>query len=141
MAVTPNSVVTVQTPKNGKVQIANGDAQAQKTIYTGGAAGSKVTGLLLQSTDTSARDVQISITNGGTSFPLGTVTVPIGAGNAGTVPSVNALNSAQLPGLPLDSDGNPYIFLISGDTLTVSSLSTVTAAKLITASVVGVGDF
>ncbi len=141
MAVTPNSVVTAQTPKNGRVQIANADAQAQKTVYTAGANGSKVTGLIAQSTDTSARDVQVSITNGGTSYPLGTVAVPIGAGNSGTVPSVNLINATQMPGIPVDSDGNPYLLLQSGDTLTVSALTTVTAAKLITVSVLDVGDF
>jgi hypothetical protein len=142
MATTPNSVITAQTPKNGKVQIANGDASAQKTVYTGGANASKIVSLILQSTDTSARDVQVSITNGGTSYPIGTVTVPIGAGNSGSVPSVNALNNTQIPGLPLDSDGNPYILLASAsDTLTVSALTTVTSGKLITANAVAAGDF
>lgn len=130
-----------QTPKNGKVQIANADAQNQKTVYTGGANGSKIHGLMFQSTDTSGRDVQISITNGGTSYPLGTVTVPAGAGNAGNTPSVNGFNSTQLPGLPLDSDGNPEILLLSAsDTLTVSALTTVTSGKLITAIAIG-ADF
>jgi hypothetical protein len=142
MAFTQNTDATfVRQPQNGKVQIANADAQAQKTVYTAGASGSKVTSLVAQSTDTSARDVQISITNGGTSFPLGVVTVPIGAGNSGSVPAVNLLNAAELPGLALDSDGNPYIHLISGDTLTVSALTTVTAAKLITVIAATAGDF
>jgi hypothetical protein len=140
MAVTANSIITAQAANRGHVQIANADAQAQKTVYTAGANGSLLRGLLLQSTDTSGRDVQISITNSGTSYPLGTVTVPAGAGNSGSVPSVNALNSAQLPGLPLDTNGNPTLFLVSGDTLTVSALSTVTAAKLITASAIEAGD-
>jgi hypothetical protein len=140
MAVTPTPVFP-QKPNRGLVQIAPADTQAQKTVYTGGAAGSKITGLIAQSTDISARDVQISITNGATSYPLGTVTVPIGAGNAGTVPSVNLLNAAQLPGIPKDADGNPYIFLASAsDTLTVSALTTVTAAKLITVTAI-VADF
>ena len=140
MAATANSIISAQAINRGHVQIATADAQNQKTVYTAGVNGSIVRGLILQSTDTSARDVQISITTGGVSFPLGTVTVPIGAGNSGSVPSVNALNSAQLPGLPVDSFGNPCIALISGDTLTVSALSTVTTAKLITASVIEGGD-
>jgi hypothetical protein len=142
MAFTQNIAATfAKQPQNGKVQIANADAQNQKTVYTAGASGSKVTALIAQSTDTSARDVQVSITNGGTSYPLGTISVPIGAGNSGTVPSVNPLNSSQLPGIAVDSDGNPYLHLISGDTLTVSALSTVTAAKLITVTAATVGDF
>lgn len=142
MTFAQNTVPTfAKQPQNGKVQIANADAQNQKTIYTAGANGSKVTALIAVSTDTSARDVQISITNGGTSFPLGTVSVPAGSGNSSSVTSVNLLNPAVLAGLAFDSDGNPYIHLISGDTLTVSALSTVTTAKLITVSAPSVGDF
>lgn len=137
MATAP---VFVGTPKNGKVQIANADASAQKTVYTAGASGSKVVSLNLQSTDTSSRDVQVSITNGGTSYPLGTLTVPANSGNTGSVVSINALTPGFLAGLPVDADGNPYLLLVSGDTLTVSALTTVTAAKLITA-VAMAGDF
>lgn len=142
MTFVQNTTPTVaKQPQNGKVQIANGDAQAQKTVYTAGANGSKVTSLGFVSTDTAPRDVQISITNGGTSYPIGTVTVPIGAGNSGTVPSVDGFNSGQLPQLKFDSDGNPYIHLVSGDTLTVSALTTVTTAKFITATAATVADF
>jgi hypothetical protein len=140
MAVTATPALP-QKPNNGKVQIANADAQAQKTVYTGGANGTKIAALVAQSTDTSARDVQISITNGGTSYPLGTVTVAIGAGNSGAVASQNMLVPSAIPGLPIDSDGNPYIFLASAsDTLTVSALTTVTAAKLITVTAIA-ADF
>lgn len=141
MAFTQNTTPTLaKQPQNGKVQIANADAQTQKTVYTAGASGSKIVGLGFVSTDTSARDVQVSITNGGTSYPIGTITVPIGAGNSGTVPSVT-WNLQQFPNLPIDSDGNLFVILISGDTLTVSALTTVTTAKLITVTAVAVGDF
>ncbi len=141
MAFTQNSVPTlVKQPQNGKVQIANADAQNQKTVYTAGASGSKVAALIAVSTDTSARDVQVSITNG-SSFPLGTVSVPAGAGNSSSVTSVNLLDPTRLVGLSYDSDGNPFIFLISGDTLTVSALSTVTSGKTITVTAPAVGDF
>lgn len=140
MAVTSTPVFP-QTPKNGKVQIANADAQTQKTVYTGGANGSKIHGLIFVSTDTSNRDVQISITNGGTSFPIGTVSVVAGAGNASGTPSVNGFNTVNLVGLPVDSDGNPEILLLSAsDTLTISALTTVTSGKLITATCFG-ADF
>ena len=142
MAFTQNiSPTFVKQPQNGKVQILPADASAQKTVYTAGASGSKVTSLNAVSTDTVARDVQVSITNAGTSYPIGTVTVPIGAGNSGTVASVNMLDITKLVGLALDSDGNPELLLISGDTLTVSALTTVTAAKAITIIAAAVGDF
>ena len=142
MSFVQNSVATlIRQPQNGKVQIANADGQNQKTVYAAGANGSKVTALIATSSDTSARDVQISITNGGTSYPLGTISVPIGAGNSSAAVSVNLLNSTALPGIAIDSDGNPYIHLVSGDTLTVSALSTVTSGKLITVTAATVGDF
>jgi hypothetical protein len=142
MSFTQNSVATlIRQPQNGKVQIANADAQNQKTVYTGGGNGSKVSSLIAVSSDTSARDVQVSITNGGTSYPLGTVSVVAGAGNSSGVNSVNLLDPTRLLGLALDSDGNPYIFLVSGDTLTVSALTTVTSGKLITVNAPVVADF
>lgn len=132
MAVTATPVFP-QTPKNGKVQIANADAQNQKTVYTGGANGSKIHGLILTSNDSSlAHDIQISITNGGTSFILGTVSVPINAGTVSGTPSVNGFAASALVGLPLDSDGNPEILLLSAsDTLTVSAVVTVTSGKTV----------
>jgi hypothetical protein len=142
MAFTQNNLATlIRQPQNGKVQIANADGQTQKTVYTAGPNGSKVSSLIAVSSDTAARDVQVSITNAGTSFPLGTVAVPIGAGNSSSVPSVNMLDPTRLVGLAYDSDGNPFIHLVSGDTLTVSALTTVTAAKLVTVSAPTVGDF
>lgn len=142
MAFTQNTTGTfVKQPQNGKIQIANADGSNQKTVYTAGASGSKVIALMAVSTDTSNRDVQVSITNGGTSYPLGTVLVPAGSGNSSAVASVNLLTSVALSGLPLDSDGNACIHLVSGDTLTVSALTTVTSGKLITVSAPAVGDF
>lgn len=142
MPFTQNTTPTFpKQPQNGKVQIANADASNQKTVYTAGGSGSKVTALIAVSTDTSARDVQVSITNGGTSYPLGTVSVPIGAGNSSAANAVDLLNLLNLPGLPVDSDGNHYLHLISGDTLTASAQSTVTSGKLVTINAPTVADF
>ena len=142
MSFTQNTTPTVvKQPQNGKVQIANADAQTQKTVYAAGGNGSKITSLIAVSSDTSARDVQISITNGGTSYPIGTVSVAAGAGNSSGTNNINMLNGTNIQGLPVDSDGNPYIHLISGDTLTVSALTTVTSGKLITVTAATAGDF
>jgi hypothetical protein len=130
-----------QSVKNGKIQIANGDGQNQKTVYTAATNGDKVTSLIAVSTDTSNRDVQVSITNGGTSYPLGTISVVAGAGNTSGVNSVNMLDPTHLVGLAQDSDGNYYIQLVTGDTLTVSALATVTSGKLITVTAPTVTSF
>lgn len=137
MAVTATPVFP-QTPKSSKVQILNADASNLKTAYTGGSNGSKITGLIAASTDTSARDVQIGITNGGTFFILYTVSVPIGAGTVAGTPPVDLLN---VTGLPIDNDGQKYLYLQSAsDTLQVKALTTVTTAKEIDINAIG-SDF
>lgn len=119
------------TPKNSKVQIANADASGLKTVVTGATNGTKVVSLIAASDDTAARDVTWGVTRGGTFHPLGTKTIPITAGTIAATPPVNLMDPAIVPGLPVDNDGNPYVFLESGDTLQAKSLTTVTSAKLI----------
>jgi len=138
MTATP---VFPQTVKSYKVQILNADASNLKTIATGGSNGSKIVSLNAASTDTSNRDVQIGVTNGGTFYILGTVTIIAASGTAGGTPAIDLLRSGMIPGLPLDSDGNPFIFLASSsDTLQAKSLATVTTAKEIDLNAFG-ADF
>jgi hypothetical protein len=126
-----------QKPKNGNITIVNADASGLKTVYTGGADGSKIVGLLVASDDTSARDVQWGITVGAVFYPLGTVSIPITAGTIAATPMVNLLDLTKSPGLPIDSDGNPYVFLASASyTLQIKALTTVTAAKTISVSAI-----
>lgn len=119
------------TPKNSKVQIANADASGLKTVATGATLGSKVVALFAASDDTTARDVTFGVTKSGTFYPLGTKTVPITAGTVAGTPAVNLFDPSIVPGLPVDNDGQPYLFLETGDTLQAKSLTTVTSAKLI----------
>lgn len=141
MAFTQNTKPTFPfQPQAFTVNIANADAQAQKVGYTAGANGSKIIAVIATSTDSAARDIQMSRTNGGTSYPLGTKNVAITAGTVTGTPAVNLLDPTVEVGLPIDSDGNPFLYLISGDTLTFSALTTVTTAKLISITVIAV-DF
>lgn len=135
MAVT-NTPVFVQTPKNTQITIVNADASGQKVVCTAGSNGAKVTALQLCSDDTSARVIQLLIKRSGTSILVGSVNVPTLAGTDGTTVAVNALNSTMLPGLPIDNDGQRYIFLESGDTLEIKSTTTVTAAKTVSATAI-----
>lgn len=134
------SATFVGTPKNGKVQVLPADTSSLKTIVTAGSSGSKVVALIAASDDTSARDVEFGITNGGTFYPLGTKTIPITAGTVAGAPSVNLLDPSIIPGLPVDNDGNPYLLLVSGDTLQAKTLTTVTTAKAVSLTAV-YGDF
>lgn len=129
MSATP---AFVATPNTGLVQIVPADASAQKTLFTAGASGAKVTSVSVVSDDTAARVLQLSVLRGGTNYPIATVNVPIGSGSDGTIVSIDMLNTTISPWLPIDNDGEAYLILKSGDVLQVKSLTTVTAAKTIT---------
>ena len=132
MAFTQNTLLTlVKQPRRGLIQIVNADASANKTVVTAGANGSKVVSLLATSTELTAnnRDLQVSVIRSATVYILATITVPFSAGFTAAVPApINLL--VNIP-LPVDNDGQRYLFLESGDTLVVASLTTVTAAKTI----------
>lgn len=130
MAVSYNPVFP-QTPKVSMTTIANGDGTTAKTLVTAGSNGTKVVALQICSDDTSARVVQIGVTRSATFTLLGSVNVPTLAGTDGTTPAVNGHSLVYNPGLPLDNDGETYIFLQSGDTLQVKTTTTVTAAKTV----------
>jgi hypothetical protein len=132
----------IKQPQNGKLQLTNSNtAGAFATLYTGGSNGSKITSILAMTTDTVAHDLQIAITNGGVSYVLGTIAVPAGSGNtSGTLP-VNLLDPTKLLGLALDSDGNPYILLQSGDTLTINPVVVVSSTKVVNIVAATAGDF
>lgn len=126
MAVT-NTPAFPQTPKGGHVTVVNADGTGNKTVITAGSNGSKVVALMAASNDSAAHDSVVSIVRGGTTYVLGVVNVPAGAGASSGVPCTDLL--AGLVGLPLDADGQKYLFLESGDTLVVSMAVAVTAAK------------
>lgn len=130
MAFTQNVFPTLpKQPRKGLIQILPADTTTQKTVITAGANGNKVVNLTASSTDTAAHDIQVAIVRSATTYILATTTVPITAGFVAGTPPVDLL--ALIPNLPRDQDGQPYLFLESGDTLVVSALVTVTAAKII----------
>jgi len=134
MSSSPSFAVT---PKAGLVQIVNADASNQKSVLAAGASGTKVTGLLVSSDDTSARVLQISILRSAVNYVLGSVSVPAASGTDGSTPALDLLKSTLIPGLPVDNDGQHYLLMESGDTLQVKSLATVTSAKTIHVAAIG----
>jgi len=137
MSFSPNTTPTfTKQPRIGLAQIANADASNLKTLVTAGANGSKVMGINASSTDTSGRDIQLTVTRSSVNYILWTVTVGAGAGNAGSTPSVDLMTTTDVPAglLCVDHDGQHYINLESGDTLSVSSLTTVTSGKFVSAA-------
>lgn len=142
MTFVANSTPTlVKQPRVGVVQIANADASNWKTVVTAGANGSKVTDLIASSTELTAnnRDVQVAITRSAVHYILGTTTVPFSAGfTVAAGAPIDLL--AIIPNLPVDQDGQKYLFLESGDTLDISSTTTLTSGKVISAAAI-YGDF
>jgi L-serine deaminase len=120
-----------QSINTDKQTIVNADAQTVKAVSAAGTNGSKVSMLQATSTDTTARDVILYITISATNYQLGQISLPITAGALNSTPTVNLLNSSQLQ-LPVDANGNPYIYLASGATLSVSAPVTITSAKTVT---------
>ncbi len=89
--------------------------------------------MAVASSDTSAIDVQLFAYDGSTAWLVGTITVPIGAGNTGSVAAVNLLSLSQCPWL--NSDGS--ITLPTGWKLQASNVSQVTSAKTLTLVALG----
>lgn len=131
-----------QTITNEVVNISNSTSTNLVTAYTGGTNGSKIEMWNIASTDTAARYLQIWFTISATSYLLGTIAIPLTSGDSstGVVPSVNVLGNQYLPGLPRDSNGNPYLYIASGTTLQISVITAVTSGKTITSIIHG-GDF
>ncbi len=133
-AVTPNSPVTAQTPNIGIVQFLQGTdaAGTYKTLYTGATNGSKIVGIFATTNDASASHLvtcQVKVSTvlyGGTA-----VTIPINAGFATGVPSINMMSNVNWPGLPIDRNGNPFIFLPSGDLLNCTFATALTSTDVL----------
>lgn len=123
MATTP---AFASTPKITPQSFVNADGTGKKTVVTAGSSGTKVTGLVATSTDTSTRIAQVWLTRSGTSYLLGSVSVTTLAGTDGAVNTIDLFSTIPLP---TDNDRRKYLFLVSGDTLQVSFTVAVTAAK------------
>lgn len=121
-----------QSLKNGAVQILPADTTTLKTIVTPGTNGSKVESLIVSSTDTSARDLQLTVTKGGVDYVLGTISIPANTGFTNGVVLINVFQHANISvALNNDLNGNKVLYLENGSVLKAKTLTTVTAAKAI----------
>ncbi len=130
-----STAVFVQTPKITPITIVNGTGTGTVTAFTAGSNGAKVVAVLANSNDTVARIVTLSLTRSATAYTIGSYSVPAVSGTDGVTAGVDLLNGGPatlIPGLPVDNDGQKYIFMESGDTLTVAATTTITSGKTIT---------
>jgi len=143
MATTPNSIVALQTPKLFPQQYSTADSTGvNKTIATGSPNGTKIAGLWANNSDAGgSHAVTVQLQRSGINYGGVLTTIPTSAGFANGVPPVNLMAPAIWPGLPVDSDGNPFIFLQSTLDLLVAIYSTgLTAGAVLNVTGVG-GDF
>lgn len=121
-------------------QILPADTTSLKTLCTAGANGTKIERITVTSTDTSAKDLQLVVTSGGTDYIIGTASIPANSGNTNALPTVSLLEHAQFVGLAGDANGNKYLYLAAGAVLKAKALSAVTTARAINIFVQG-GDY
>lgn len=102
------------------------------TVLTGATTyGSRVSGLIATTTDTSAVNLYVFLVDSGgtTIMPLAQVNVPLRSGDTAGTLATNMLLSTVFVGLPRDQNGNPYINVPPSYTLRVSTVANMTAAK------------
>ena len=135
--------VFVQTPNVGVQTFIQGTDSAGtfKTVYTGGANGSKCTALMGISNDNGAAHLlTVRIVHSATNLSIVSATIPV-SGTANTYGATLSLMATNVwVGLPLDSDGNPYFYLANGDTLQATFSTALTATDQINLMAV-CGDF
>jgi hypothetical protein len=133
-AVTANSIVTAQTPNRGIVQFLQGTdtAGTYKTLYTAGANGSMCFGMWSTNNDAGATHlITVQIVNSAVKYGGTALTSVSSAGFANAVPAQNLMSAANWPGLPVDSNSNPYMVLASGDTIQATFATALTASDVL----------
>lgn len=89
----------------------------------------RITQMIVTSNETSARDLQLVATIGGTDYILNTVSIPSNAGVASNVQSVFYLRSAQWNELNNDIANNKVLELPSGTVIKVRVLVGITSSR------------
>ena len=130
MAVTSTSFYP-QSVNNAAVSITSALAGSPQTIVSAGTNGSRIDWVNLFTTDTSANTLTFNLYNGTTQYPLAVLTLPLGSGNTGTVPPVALFASSQFPSFTFDGNGNKFLYLQNGWSLTCTATA-VTAVKTVT---------
>lgn len=103
--------------------------------------GCKVEEILIMSNDTSPRDLLLYLTYSGTSSLFATIAIPATSGAVDTISTVSVFKavsgSTTLFPLPLDANGNPYLYLDATTAIAASPATVITTAKVWNIAVVG----
>ena len=137
-ATTANSIITAQTPNRGVVQFLQGtdSAGTYKTLYTAGANGSKCFSMQMTNNDASATHlVTVQVVNNSVKYGGTALTTVSSAGFVSGTPPQALMTSAVWTGLPLDGNGNPFLYLVSGDTIQATFATALTSSDVINVQV------
>jgi hypothetical protein len=152
--VTGNNVITAQTPNRIVYQFGPSAAcvstaspfpccsgaatgcgiNTAYTIYSAGANGSICKGIYMNSSDTVTHAITFEILGGNVvkNGPGTNITTSAAAATGSFTLPITVTGPANWPGLATDSDGNPYISLNSGYTLTAQTATLVSSANATT---------
>lgn len=142
-AVTPNSFIAPQVVNRGIVQFLQGTdaAGTYKTVYTAGSNGSRCNGLWLTTSDgTATHVISVQVVNSTVKYGGIAITTVLSAGFANTVPPMNLLSPTVWVGLPIDQYTNPYLQMVTGDTLQITFATALTASTVINV-IASCGDY
>ena len=128
MAKSTNLNFTQEVNLVGK-RLTSTDTSSYVTLYTATTDDAVVKSITATTTDTSAVNLKIAISDGTTDFLLGTVRVALASGTDGAASSVDILGSGLLPGLPRDLNNRTILPLKNGHILKVGCLATMTASR------------
>lgn len=135
-ALTQNTFIAPQTPERESYQYTNSSTPGTyTTVYTAGANGSVITALVESNTDSSATHVvNCSVFNAATQYTSSTAITT-------TSPAASSWNNINIfatwTGLPLDQNGNPFLILVSGDTLQCTYATAITSGKFVVVTAMG----
>lgn len=136
MAVT-HQAIYVQAVLSKAKAVLPADSTNLVTVYTATGDGCRIDNIIIQSTDTSAKDMALYLNIGGTDYQIGMLSVLANSGNTNAIPSMALMSHSQFPIFTQDSNLNRFILMASGDILKVKMGSAITAAKQINVIIQG----
>lgn len=121
LAAVTNTPVFVQTPQLMVIQLPTAGQTPQALGPTPGADGTKCIGMTATNTSANPYTLQVTFSRSAVNYVEMTVLVPANSGNTAAALAINMMSAANWPGLPTDSDGNPFFLLKSGDGIQINS--------------------
>jgi hypothetical protein len=113
------------------LQLTNAIGTTITQLMAAGTNGSVIESMNVSLTDTTANALFVYLQDASAvNHLLGAVTVPISAGNLGTVPAIDVLRSGQLPGIIVDANGDYCLYVPIGFKVMVGANAAPAAGKI-----------